>query len=109
MKKTPLTLSPALLLIGFLGATKSGVKKPFIGEIKTLGGNFTPREWALSNGQLLAIHDNSALFSIIGTTYGGDGETTFALPNLQGRVPVHAGDGPDLSFKNLGECNPISV
>ncbi|MEN8716482.1 MAG: tail fiber protein [Verrucomicrobiales bacterium] len=58
---------------------------------------------------MLAIHYNSALFSIVRTTYGGDAETTFALPDLRRRVPVHAGEGPDLSFKNLGECNPISV
>lgn len=67
------------------------------------GGNFAPRDWAFCNGQLLAISQNSALFSILGTTYGGDGITNFALPNLQGRSPVHAGHGPGLSDIRLGQ------
>lgn len=72
-------------------------------KLKCFGGISRHRGWALCNGRLLTIQDNSPLFSIIGATYGGDGETIFALPDLRGRVPVHAGDGPDLSFKNLGE------
>ena len=67
------------------------------------GGNFAPRNWALCDGQLLAISQNSALFSLIGTTYGGDGQTTFALPEMRGRVPMHAGTGPGLSPKFLGQ------
>jgi len=70
---------------------------PFIGQIMMFGGNFAPRGWALCNGQLLAISANSALFSILGTTYGGDGRTTFGLPDLRGRSPMHVGAGPGLS------------
>ncbi|MEN8304090.1 MAG: tail fiber protein, partial [Campylobacterota bacterium] len=68
----------------------------FIGEIKMFGGNFAPRNWALCDGQLIAISQNEALFSILGTTYGGDGRTTFALPDLRGRVPMHAGHAAGL-------------
>ncbi|MDO6674869.1 tail fiber protein [Tenacibaculum sp. 1B UA] len=79
---------------------------PFIGQITMFGGNFAPRGWAFCNGQLLAISQNSALFSILGTTYGGDGRTTFALPDLRGRAPIHSGDGsvgPGLSPRPLGQ------
>lgn len=76
---------------------------PFIGEIRMFGGNFAPRGWALCNGQLLSIAQNTALFSILGTTYGGNGQTTFALPNLQCRLPMHPGNGPGLTPKVLGE------
>ena len=64
---------------------------PYIGEIKVISFNFPPKGWAFCNGQLLPINQNQALFSILGTTYGGDGQTNFALPNLQGRMPMHAG------------------
>ena len=63
--------------------------EPFLGELRLFGGNFAPRGWAMCNGQLLPISQNTALFSILGTTYGGDGQTTFALPDLRGRVPTH--------------------
>ena len=76
---------------------------PFIAEIIMFGGNFAPRGWALCDGQLLPIAQNSALFSILGTTYGGDGRTTFGLPDLRGRVPLHPGSGPGLSSRALGE------
>ena len=66
---------------------------PFIGEVKMVAFNFPPKGWAFCNGQLLAIAQNQALFSLLGTTYGGNGQTTFALPNLQGRVPLHMGNG----------------
>jgi len=75
---------------------------PFIGEIIMFGGNFAPRSWALCDGQLLSIAQNTALFSILGTTYGGDGRTTFALPDLRGRAPIHAGTGPGLTNRRLG-------
>lgn len=78
---------------------------PFIGQIIMFGGNFAPRNWAFCNGQLLAISQNTALFSILGTIYGGDGRTTFALPDLRGRAPVHSGNGssgPGLSSRPLG-------
>jgi microcystin-dependent protein len=73
-----------------------------IGEIRLFGGNFAPRSWALCDGQLLSISSNTALFSILGTTYGGDGRSTFALPDLRGRAPIHAGHGPGLSDRRLG-------
>ncbi len=73
-----------------------------IGEIRGFGGNFAPRAWAYCQGQLLAISQNQALFSILGTTYGGDGRTTFGLPDLRGRAPISAGTGPGLSTHKLG-------
>lgn len=76
---------------------------PLIGQVQYFGGNFAPRGWSLCNGQLLAISQNTALFSILGTTYGGDGRTTFALPDLRGRLAVHAGTGPGLTNRRLGE------
>lgn len=75
---------------------------PFIGEIVMFGGNFAPRGWAFCEGQLLAINSNQALFSILGTTYGGDGRTTFGLPDLRGRVAIGEGHGPGLNNHNLG-------
>lgn len=76
---------------------------PFIGQIIMFGGSFAPRGWALCDGQLLAISQNTALFSILGTTYGGDGRTTFGLPDLRGRVPMHPGNGPGLTPRQLGQ------
>lgn len=75
----------------------------FIGEIRLFAGNFAPRAWMLCDGQLLSIAQNTALFSILGTTYGGDGRTTFALPDLRGRAPIHPGNGPGLTSRRLGE------
>lgn len=75
---------------------------PFLGEIIMFAGNFAPRGWAFCDGQLLPISQYSALFSILGTTYGGDGRTTFGLPELRGRAPIHAGNGPGLSDIRLG-------
>lgn len=72
------------------------MSEPFIGEIIMFAGNFAPRNWAFCNGQLLPIAQNTALFSILGTMYGGDGQTTFGLPDLRGRVPVGVGSGPGL-------------
>jgi microcystin-dependent protein len=69
------------------------MSQPFIAEIKIMAFNFAPKGWAVCNGQILPINQNQALFSLLGTTYGGNGQTTFALPNLQGRVPLHFGDG----------------
>lgn len=76
---------------------------PFVGEIRAVGFNFAPKGWALCNGQLLPIAQNTALFSLLGTFYGGDGKSTFALPDLQGRVVVDAGQGPGLSQRFIGE------
>jgi microcystin-dependent protein len=69
------------------------VSEPFLGELRIFSFNFAPKSWALCNGQLLPINQNQALFSLLGTMYGGNGQTTFALPNLQGRVPIHVGNG----------------
>ncbi|MBC3758353.1 phage tail protein [Hyunsoonleella sp. SJ7] len=77
--------------------------EPFIGQIIMFGGNFAPRGWAFCDGTLLPISQNTALFSILGTIYGGDGRTTFGLPDLRGRVAVHAGNGPGLTDRRLGQ------
>jgi microcystin-dependent protein len=76
---------------------------PFLGEIRLFAGNFAPRGWAFCLGQLLSISQNTALFSLLGTVYGGDGRSTFALPDLQDSVPIGAGQGPGLSTRFLGE------
>ncbi|MBR9921332.1 MAG: phage tail protein [Bacteroidetes bacterium] len=77
--------------------------EPFIGQIQIFGFNWAPRGWALCDGQLLPIAQNTALFSLIGTTYGGDGRTTFALPDLRGRAALHHGHGPGLSTRPIGQ------
>jgi microcystin-dependent protein len=76
---------------------------PFVAEIRMFAGNFAPTGWAMCNGQLLPISQNTALFSLLGTTYGGDGKSTFALPNLQDSAPMHPGQGAGLSLRDLGE------
>jgi microcystin-dependent protein len=73
------------------------MSQPFVGEIRMFGGNFAPSGWAMCQGQLIAISENDTLFQLIGTTYGGDGQSTFALPDLQGRVPIHQGQGPGIT------------
>ena len=78
------------------------MSEPFVGEIRMFAGNFVPRGWAFCDGQLLAVAQNDVLFSLFGTIYGGDGRTTFGLPDLRGRLPVHAGSGPGLSPRKLG-------
>lgn len=79
------------------------MSEPFLGMIAIYGFNFAPRGWAMCNGQILPIAQNTALFSLLGTTYGGNGQTTFALPNLQSRWPLHFGQGPGLSSYDLGQ------
>lgn len=76
---------------------------PFVAEIRIFPFNFAPRGWAWCNGQLLPLSQNTALFSLLGTTYGGNGQSNFALPDLQGRAPMHPGQGPGLSLHDLGE------
>jgi len=76
---------------------------PFVAEIRIFPFNFAPKGWAWCNGQLMPISQNTALFSLLGTTYGGDGKSTFALPDLMGRAPMHPGQGPGLSLHDLGE------
>ncbi|WP_286265888.1 phage tail protein [Thalassotalea atypica] len=78
------------------------MSEPFVGEIRMFAGNFAPRSWSFCDGQLLAVSQNDALFSLFGTIYGGDGRTTFGLPDLRGRIPIHAGSGPGLSTRRLG-------
>jgi microcystin-dependent protein len=79
------------------------MSEPFLGEIRIFPYNFAPRGWAFCQGQILSIAQNTALFSLLGTTYGGNGQTTFALPDLRGRVAVSSGQGPGLSSYSLGE------
>jgi microcystin-dependent protein len=81
------------------------MSEPFLGEIRMVGFTFAPRGWAFCNGQIMSLAQNQALFSLLGTTYGGDGITTFALPDLRGRVPIHCGNstGPGLSSYNSGQ------
>src|SRR5664279_2743429 len=79
------------------------MSNPFVAEIRIFAGNFAPTGWAQCNGQLMPISQNTALFSLLGTFYGGDGKSTFALPDMQGNAPVHQGQGPGLSERFLGE------
>src|SRR6187402_1117505 len=76
---------------------------PFVAEIRIFPFSFAPKGWAFCDGQLLPLSQNTALFSLLGTTYGGDGKTTFALPDLRGRAPIHQGQGPGLTSRSLGE------
>jgi microcystin-dependent protein len=97
-----------LLLIGLfailsMGKANAQQVETFLGEIRMFAGNFAPYGWAFCQGQLLPIAQNQALFALLGTTYGGDGRTTFALPDLRGRVPVGFGQGPSLSNREIGE------
>ncbi len=85
------------------------MSEPFVGEIRVFPYGFAPRGWALCNGDVLPIQSNQALFSILGTTYGGDGVTTFALPNLQGRVPVHPGNGITLGEASGEEAHTLAI
>jgi microcystin-dependent protein len=85
------------------------MSEPFTAEIRIFAGNFAPRGWAFCNGQLLPVAQNTALFSLIGTTYGGDGRTTTALPNLQGRAPMHPGRGPGLTDRRLGQRGGVET
>ena len=78
------------------------MSESFLGEIRMFAGTFAPQGWALCDGQLLAVDQNDALFSLLGTIYGGDGRTTFGLPDLRGRIPIHAGSGPALTPRNIG-------
>jgi microcystin-dependent protein len=89
--------------VGQLSVRSINGSNPYIGEIALFAGNFAPQGWAFCDGSQLAISDNDALFNLIGTTYGGDGQSTFALPDLRGRVPMHAGTGPSGSTYTLAE------
>ena len=103
-----------ILMVFLLVSGLVKAQTPILGEIKMFAGNFAPQGYAFCNGQLLPIAQNAALFSLLGTTYGGDGQTTFALPDLRGRAPIHAGNGPGLTNRNLGqtggaETNTLTV
>ncbi|GAA4875125.1 phage tail protein [Ferrimonas pelagia] len=76
---------------------------PYLGEIRMFAGTFAPLHWAFCNGQLIAISENQALFSLLGTTYGGDGRSSFGLPDMRGRLPMHQGQGPGLSNRIIGQ------
>lgn len=102
MKKLHALFLPVLLFTGYATPSHAGVDC-FIGEIMAFGGNFTPRNWAKLDGQILPINSNQALFSILGTTYGGDGRTTFALPDMRGRVALGPRFVPGLTERDLGE------
>ena len=82
---------------------------PFVGEIRIFGGNFAPAGWAFCDGSLLSIAENDILFNLIGTTYGGDGQNTFALPDLRGRLPMHMGNGAGLSPRVIGEMGGVET
>ena len=104
-KELLLSITAICLLNFLLMLTPPSImaQDPMIGEIRMFAGNFAPRGWAFCDGQLLAISSNAALFSILGTTYGGDGRTTFGLPDLRGRFPMHEGSGPGLTYRPLGQ------
>lgn len=105
MQRFMLSLSALVGLMGGVSATAQAqsATDPFIGTISYMAFNFAPRAWAHCDGQLIAITQNDALFSLLGTTYGGDGRTTFALPDMRGRLPVHQGAGPGLSSRRMGQ------
>ena len=100
MKKSIIIL---VFLVSILNSSTIYAQDPYIGEIRLVAFNFAPQGWALCNGQILPISQNQALFVLLGTTYGGNGVTTFALPDLRGRAPIHAGQGPGLSNYSLGQ------
>jgi microcystin-dependent protein len=92
-----------LAAVGLMGASAVHAQEPFLGEIRTFGYNFCPLGWAAAEGQLLSIAQNTALFSLLGTQFGGNGQTTFALPDLRGRVLLAPGQGPGLSNYVIGQ------
>jgi microcystin-dependent protein len=93
----------AISLMGWHGVASAQASDPFVGQIMCAGFNFAPRGWASLQGQLLSISQNTALFSLLGTTYGGNGQTTFALPDMRGRVLMNSGQGPGLTNRDWGE------
>jgi len=98
------TMKKLFLLAGLMcWSFAAKAQDNFVGEIRMFAGNFAPKGWAFCDGSILAISTNTALFSLIGTYYGGNGQSTFALPNLNGKVPIGAGQGPGLSNRDLGE------
>jgi microcystin-dependent protein len=102
-KRLAAALIVGLALTALFLPGKAMAQEPFLGEIRMFAGNFAPRGWAFCDGQILPISQYQSLYSLLGTTYGGDGRTTFALPDLRGRVPLHPGTGAGLSTRRLGE------
>ncbi|HXO74591.1 MAG TPA: tail fiber protein, partial [Puia sp.] len=100
-----LALNYCIAMVGIFPARNDS--EPFVSQIQLFPFNFAPRGWAMCNGQILAINQNQALFSLLGTQYGGNGTTNFALPNLQGRIPVGFGQGPGLTLYSIGENGGI--
>ena len=103
LSRTVCTASAALLLMGVPSAASAQATDPFIGQIMCAGFNFEPKGWAELNGQILSIAQNTPLFALLGTQYGGNGQTTFALPDMRGRLLMHAGQGPGLTSRDQGE------
>ena len=106
INRSPRSFMTALFTLGAYFATAPAAEaqpEPYVGQIMWVGFTFCPVGWAEANGQIMAISQNTALFSLLGTTYGGNGKSNFALPNLQGRAPMHPGQGPGLSLHDLGE------
>lgn len=104
MKSIKWMVASALVLFGSATMSKqANAQDAYVGEIRMFAGDFAPRGWEFCNGQIMSIAQNTALFSILKTTYGGNGNTTFALPDLRGRAPIHQGQGPELANKPLGE------
>jgi microcystin-dependent protein len=108
LKMKKITFLAAMLFMLFSGFS-SFSQNSYTGEIRMIGFNFAPVGWALCEGQILPISSNTPLFSILGTTYGGDGKTTFALPDLRGRAPIHSGQGNGLSNVDLGQASGAST
>lgn len=103
IRRTTCVAAAALSLIAWPGTVSAQASDPFLGQIMCAGFNFAPRGWAELDGQLLPIAQNTALFALLGTQYGGNGQTTFALPDMRGRVLMHAGQGPGLTLRSQGE------
>jgi microcystin-dependent protein len=93
----------AFIAFMLMACGEMNAQNNYLGEIKMFAGNFAPNGWALCDGSLLSINNNQALFALLGTMYGGDGQTTFALPDLRGRVPIDAGQGAGLTYRNVGD------
>lgn len=103
LSRTACAAAAACALFSLHAPASAQASDPYLGQIMCAGFTFAPRGWAELNGQILSIAQNTALFALLGTTYGGNGQTTFALPDLRGRVLMHAGQGPGLSSRDQGE------